>query len=66
PLIPPNQGINGFGVPVPCVQTVSVTPSVTLHPISGEGFTLPLNYIIILVVLLVVVMVAVLLSRRKK
>ncbi|MEM2980606.1 MAG: hypothetical protein QXW09_05720 [Thermoproteota archaeon] len=66
PLIPEGQGINGFGVPVPCVQTVSVTPSVTLHPISGEGFTLPLNYIIILVVLLVVVMVAVLLSRRKK
>ncbi|MEM2941470.1 MAG: hypothetical protein QW304_07980 [Thermoproteota archaeon] len=65
PLIPPNQGINGFGVPVPCVQTVSVTPSVTLHPISGEGFTLPFNYIIILVVLLVIVIVIVFLRRRK-
>ncbi|MEM2941673.1 MAG: hypothetical protein QW304_09035 [Thermoproteota archaeon] len=71
PLIPPNQGIvlvsleNGFGVTVPCVQTVSVTPSVTLHPISGEGFTLPLNYIIILVILIVVISVIVIFKRRR-
>jgi len=65
PLIPPNQGINGFGVPVPCVQTVSVTPSITLHPISGEGFALPINYIIILVILIVVIVVTALLRRKK-
>jgi hypothetical protein len=66
PLIPENQGINGFGVPVPCVQTVSVTPSVTLHPLSGEGFALPMNYIIILIVLIIVVIVVVFFRRRKK
>jgi hypothetical protein len=73
PLIPPNQGIvfqsleNGFGVTVPCVQTVSVTPSVTLHPLSGEGFTLPTNYIIILVILIVIiVIVAIVVLRRNK
>jgi hypothetical protein len=71
PLIPPNQGIisqsleNGFGVTVPCVQTVSVTPSVTLHPLSGEGFTLPTNYIIILVILIVVIAVIIILKRRR-
>ncbi|MEM2941150.1 MAG: hypothetical protein QW304_06345 [Thermoproteota archaeon] len=67
PLIPPNQGINGFGVPVPCVQTVSVTPSVTLRPLGGEGAAIPTNYIIIIVVVVViVVVVAVLMRRRKK
>jgi hypothetical protein len=66
PLIPPNQGINGFGVPVPCVQTVSVTPSVTLSPLAGEGLAIPTNYIIIIVVLIVIVVVIIVLMRRRK
>jgi len=65
PLIPPNQGINGFGVPVPCVQTVSVTPSVTLSPMSGEGPAIPMNYIIIIVVLIAIIAVVVILRRKK-
>ncbi|MEM2350967.1 MAG: hypothetical protein QXT26_00990 [Thermoproteota archaeon] len=69
PLTPPNQGINGFGVPVPCVQTVSVTPSVTLYPISREGFTIsPVNYVIIIIIVVLAVAVAgiLLLRKRKK
>jgi hypothetical protein len=66
PLIPSNQGIAEFAVPVPCVETVSVTPSVTLSPIAGEGPAIPTNYIIIIVVVIVIVMVIVFLRRRKK
>ncbi|MGC8832004.1 MAG: hypothetical protein ACP5PQ_05440, partial [Thermoproteota archaeon] len=66
PLIPSNQGIAEFAVPVPCVETVSVTPSVTLSPLAGEGSAIPTNYIIIIVVVIVIVIVIVLLRRRKK
>jgi hypothetical protein len=45
PLIPPTQGINGFGVAVPCIQTVNEAPNVKLRPIGGEGF--PMTYLIV-------------------
>jgi len=67
PLIPPNQGINGFGVPVPCVQTVDAKPNITIKPITEEQAT-PINYIIIIAVavVMVVIVVFVVLRRRKK
>ncbi len=45
PLIPPVQGINGFGVVVPCIQTVNITHSLALTPIGGGGF--PITYVIL-------------------
>jgi len=65
PLVPPNQGINGFGVPVPCVETVSATPSVTIQPLTGGEAAIPFNYIIIMIVVLIVVIATVLLVRRR-
>jgi hypothetical protein len=44
PLNPPYQGLNFEGVEIPCVQTVSVVPDVTLTPL---GETLPFTYIVI-------------------
>ncbi|MEM2941473.1 MAG: hypothetical protein QW304_07995 [Thermoproteota archaeon] len=72
PLIPPNQGIvfqsleNGFGVTVPCVQTVNVVPSVTLSPMAPSGFMLPTNYTSIIIILIIVIAAIVVLRRRKK
>jgi hypothetical protein len=44
PLNPPYQGLNFEGVEIPCVQTVSVVPDVTLTPL---GESLPFTYIVI-------------------
>ena len=37
PLILPNQGVDGFGMSVPCIQWATVKPSVTLSPIAAGG-----------------------------
>jgi len=37
-LVPECQGIDSFGVVIPCVQKVSMVPPVTLTPLAGEGF----------------------------
>jgi len=66
PLTPEGQGINGFGVPVPCVETVNVNPGIILSPISGEGFTLPTNYIIMLAVIVTIMAVAILMMLRRR
>ncbi|MEM1557226.1 MAG: hypothetical protein QXT26_00575 [Thermoproteota archaeon] len=66
PSIPPYQGINGFGVPVPCVQTISVTPSITLSPIGGGGPSIPVSYIIAIVILVVIIVIVIVFLRRKK
>ena len=56
PLIPPEQGLSGFGVEVPCIQMINVNPNVTLTPLAGnEGF--PMTYIIIGAVAAVAVVV---------
>jgi hypothetical protein len=45
PLIPAEQGVDSFGVVVPCVQTVNLTPTVKLTPLAGEGF--PVMYALV-------------------
>ncbi|MGC8831506.1 MAG: hypothetical protein ACP5PQ_02880 [Thermoproteota archaeon] len=68
PLIPEGQGINGFGVTIPCLETVNFNPAIILSPISGEGFNLPVNHVMMLVILvaiIIVIMVIVMLRRRK-
>ena len=44
PLIPSNQGIESFGVAIPCVQTVNLPTDVALTPLE-EAF--PIIYVVI-------------------
>ncbi|MEM1558213.1 MAG: hypothetical protein QXG12_06445 [Thermoproteota archaeon] len=66
PLTPPNQGINGFGVPVPCVQTISLTQNVTLHPLGEEGFAPSTKYIIAIIIIIIVLTIAIVFLRKRK
>ena len=43
PLIPSNQGIESFGVTIPCIQTVNLPTDVTLTPLE-EAF--PIMYVV--------------------
>jgi len=45
PLMPSFQGIASFGVVVPCIQTLDLTPDVNLTPMVTEGFST--TYIVI-------------------
>jgi hypothetical protein len=45
PLIPPEQGVDSFGVVVPSVQSVNVKPTVKITSLAGEGF--PITYVLI-------------------
>ncbi|MEM1557468.1 MAG: hypothetical protein QXR44_04180 [Thermoproteota archaeon] len=64
PLIPPYQGIAEFSVPIPCVQTVSITPGVALSPLGG-GPSIPISYIIAAVVFVAIIVVIVFLRKKK-
>ena len=65
PLIPPEQGLYGFGVEVPCIQMINVNPTVTLIPLtSEEGF--PMTYIIIGAVAAVAIAVAGFMMMKRK
>jgi hypothetical protein len=64
PLIPSVQGINGFGVAVPCIQTVNEASNVKLSPIGGEGF--PMTYLIVgIVATAAVVGIGLLMMKRR-
>ncbi|MEM2941190.1 MAG: hypothetical protein QW304_06545 [Thermoproteota archaeon] len=68
PLIPEGQGINGFGVTIPCVETVNFNPAIILSPISEEVLALPVNYVVMLVILMIIIVVIaviVMLMRKK-
>jgi len=66
PLIPPNQGVDGFGMSVPCIQWATVKPNVTPSPIAAGG-GLPLTYIMAGIVAAVIIGVAgFLMMKRKK
>jgi hypothetical protein len=62
PLNPPQQGIENFGVAIPCIQTVNTLPSVTLTPL-GEAF--PTLYIIIGAGAAVAVLVGILIIKKR-
>jgi mannose-6-phosphate isomerase-like protein (cupin superfamily) len=66
PLYPSIQGIVSFSVAVPCIQTVNLTPNVSLTPLLKEGF--PMSYIAIGVgvVIAVVALGFIMMKRRTK
>lgn len=66
PLEPENQGLQFSGTAIPCIQTVSIVPDVTLTPL-GESF--PMMYVIIGVAAVAIAAVAgffVMRSRARK
>jgi hypothetical protein len=64
PLIPPIQGIEMFGVAIPSIQSINVTPDVSLKPIAAEGF--PTTYIIAGVAAAVVAVIVSLLAVKRR
>jgi len=55
PLIPEGQGINGFGVTIPCAETVNIKPIITLSPFSGKETYFPENCMMIILTILIVI-----------
>ena len=64
PAFPPGQGIQSFGVVVPCIQRVNAKPNVTLTPLRSEGDQ-STTYIIAGAILLLVITVGVILMKRR-
>jgi len=64
PLFPPGQGITGFGVIIPCIQTINVTPNVKPVPLVTGGF--PMTYVIAGVVVAVVAVVGGFIAMKRR
>jgi hypothetical protein len=62
PIVPPNQGLWFRGTVIPCIETVSNNPTVTITPL-GEGF--PMMYVIVGAGVAAIIVVVVVLMMRK-
>ena len=68
PLNPPIQGIQSFGVLIPCIQTIDLPTNVSLIPLAQEGFSS--TYLIVgagaAIAVVAVALVVIMMKRRTK